>query len=79
MADLSRYRELSRHERIMALIAVLLDGQKGGFYLRSDKERAGAYDEVCSDLVHLNPELRLPLLGTLLRTELMSFGEKSSG
>ncbi len=67
MADLWRFRTLDMRERAIVTVAVLLDGHDAGDYLTSDKERHLALHRAAKDLAELTPELRMPLLGTLLR------------
>ena len=67
MADLSKFRSLSESEQAMVAVAVLLDGHDAVEYLASDKERGTALIRAARDLADLPPELRMPLLGTLLR------------
>jgi hypothetical protein len=67
MPDLSRFRALSAREQGIVAIAVLLDGYDAAQYLASDKERGNALTRAAKDLAALSPDLRMPLLGTLLR------------
>lgn len=67
MADTSRFRALSSRERAIVALAVLLDGFDSVDYLGADQERKVALQRAAKDLVELTPELRIPLLGTLLR------------
>ena len=67
MPDLSRFRSLGQREQAVVAVAVLLDGHDSVDYLSSDKERATALMRAARDLAELLPELRMPLLGTLLR------------
>ena len=78
MPDISRFRALSERERAVVAVAVLLDGHDAGLYLESDRERSKALTRAASDLAELAPELRLPLLGTLLRAALGEL-KKASG
>lgn len=70
MKDLSRYRSLAARERALVAVAVLLDGHDAVDYLSSDKERALALCRAAKDLAALPLDLRLPLLGSILRNEL---------
>ena len=67
MADLWRFRTLASRERAIVSLAVLLDGHDAGDYLESDKERSAALSRAAKDLAELAPELRMPLVGSLLR------------
>jgi len=75
MPDVSRFRALSVRERAVVAVGVLLDGHDAALYLNSDPERSKALTRAASDLAELSPELRLPLLGTLLRSALEELGE----
>ncbi|HQH28489.1 MAG TPA: hypothetical protein PLP17_13920 [Oligoflexia bacterium] len=70
MPDVSRFRALGTRERALVAIAVLLDGHDAAEYLGCDKERQLALMRAAKDLAELSPELRLPLIGTLLREAL---------
>lgn len=67
MPDISRYRALAAREKTLVALAVLLDGHDAVEYLAADKERGTALMRAAKDLVDLSPELRIPLVGTLLR------------
>lgn len=68
MPDSSRFRALSTREQAVVCVAVLLDGHDAAGYLASDKERAIALSRVAKDLAEFAPDLRMPLVGTFLRT-----------
>ncbi len=70
MADISRFRVLQARERALVAIAVLLDGHDAADFLTSDKEKPMVLSRAAKDLAELTPELRMPLLGTLLRAAL---------
>ena len=70
MPDISRFRALGTRERALVAVAVLLDGHDAADYLACDKDRQLAFTRAARDLVELSPELRLPLIGTLLRAVL---------
>ena len=67
MPNLSKLRALSDREQAIVAIAVLLDGHDAEQFLSSDKDRSQALSRAAGDLVQLSPDLRIPLLGTLLR------------
>ena len=75
MADLTRFRALSERERALVAVAVLLDGHDAPEYLASDKERAAALSRAARDLAEISPEVRMPLVGTLLRRLVSGGGE----
>lgn len=72
MPDLSRYKALGVRERALVAVAVLLDGHDAGDYLSCDKNRGTALSRAAKDLADLAPDLRMPLVGTLLREALDS-------
>ena len=59
---------MSPRERALVAIGVLLDGHDASDYLASDKERHTALCRAAKDLAELTPELRMPLVGSLLRS-----------
>ncbi len=67
MPNLDKFRSLTTREQAVVALAVLLDGHDAVEFLRSDKVRSSALTRAAEDLVQLTPELRMPLLGTLLR------------
>ena len=78
MASLRRYRKLTLHEKALVAVGVLLDGYDAVEYLANDKERQGALSKAAQDLASLAPDLRIPLMGSLLRKaleELEAIGE----
>lgn len=70
MADTSRFRALSNKEKALVAIAVLMDGFDAVDYFGADTDRKVALQRASKDLAELSPELRIPLLGTLLRQAL---------
>ena len=68
MADLSRFRALSLREQAVVATAVMLDGHDAAEYLSSDKDRRTALSRAAKDLAEFPLDLRLPLVGTLLRS-----------
>lgn len=77
MGRLQRFESLSARERAVVAVAVLLDGHDAIDMLSSDKDRKGALSRSAKELAELSPELRLPLLGTLLREALAELREGS--
>ncbi len=67
MADIWRFRTLNPREKAVVAIGVLLDGHDASDYLSSDKERSLALSRAAKDLAELPPDLRMPLVGSLLR------------
>ena len=75
MGRLQRFEALSPRERAVVAVAVLLDGHDAVDMLASDKERKGPLCRAAKELAELAPELRLPLLGSLLREALSELRE----
>jgi hypothetical protein len=67
MPDIARFRALTTREKAVVCLAVLLDGHDAVDYLSSDRERAPALSRAAKDLASIAPEIRMPLLGTLMR------------
>ncbi len=67
MPDMWRYRALNQREKAVVAVGVLLDGHDASDYLSSDKERHTALSRAAKDLAELPPDLRMPLVGSLLR------------
>lgn len=74
MPDLSRFRALSMRERALIAIGVLLDGLDAVEHFSCDKNRKTALQRAAKDIVALPPDLRMPLLGTVLRESLANVG-----
>ena len=70
MKGISRYRSLAVKDRALVAVAVLLDGHDAADYLSSDKEHQLALSRAAKDLAEVAPDLRMPLLGSLLRRTL---------
>lgn len=75
MGHLQKFEALTPRERAVVAVAVLLDGHDAIDMLASDKERKGALCRAAKDLAELAPDLRLPLLGTLLREAISQISE----
>ena len=76
MPDLSRFRALSTREQAVVAVALLLDGHDAPDYLGSDKERSVALSRAAKDIAELPLDLRLPLVGTLLRAALQELEQE---
>ena len=76
--DAQKYRSLAARHRALVAIAVLLDGREASSYLEGDAENGLALSRAALDLATLDPELRMPFVGTLLRTALQSMTDKIS-
>ncbi|MCB0338813.1 MAG: hypothetical protein KDD53_04375 [Bdellovibrionales bacterium] len=66
--DTQKFRALSARDRALVAIAVLLDGHEAEHYLSNDSEKGVALSRAAQDLSSQSPELRMPFLGTMLRT-----------
>lgn len=66
----NRFRALSAHHRALVAVAVLLDGQEASRFLENDAVHGEALKSASADLAGEQPELRMPLVGTLLRDAL---------
>lgn len=67
---LDTFQNLEAKERALIAIAVLLDGREAVTYLRGSDPEEGRIRLAAEDLARIVPEMRMPLLGTLLRTAL---------
>ena len=68
--DTHKYRSLAAHERALVAVAVLLDGREASVYLENDVQYGTALKRASADLAAMEPELRMPYVGTLLRAAL---------
>ena len=66
MPNLSKLRALSNREQAIVALAVLVDGHDAAQYLSSDRDRNYALERAATDLSALSPELRIPLLLSLI-------------
>ncbi len=67
---LPRFSSLSAQNRALVALAVLIDGHEAVNYLRSDSLLLDALSKAANELSELEPELRMPLAGTILREAL---------
>lgn len=68
--DVQRLRALSARQRALVCVAVLLDGREAEIYLENDAVNGAGLAKAALDLAVQPPELRMPLLGTILRMAL---------
>lgn len=73
--DSRRLRALTPRQRALAAMAVLLDGREASIYLENDAVNGEALKEAAEDLSRLDPDLRMPLAGSLLRDALGAIDE----
>ena len=72
--DLQRFRTLSPHHRALVAIAVLLDGREAGAFLENDAASGGVLSRAARDMSALPPDLRMPSVGTMLRSAIRDMG-----
>jgi hypothetical protein len=70
MKDKSTFDALLAHERALVAIAVLLDGRDAATFLGIDSDKGDLLQLAAEELTQYPPELRMPYVGTLLRTAL---------
>lgn len=70
------WEKLSSEDKALVAIAVLLDGSDAPLYLSNDGTNGALLAGAAGSLAELDPDTRMPLLGTLLR---MAIGERSQG
>lgn len=63
-------KTLTSRQRALVLLAVLLDGVDGATYLENDSVSGPMLKRAAQDLIKQPTELRVPLVGTLLRIAL---------
>jgi len=66
--DSLRVKSLAAHQRALVAIAVLLDGHEASTYLNNDSLHGAVLVKSSDELAAIENQLRLPLLGTILRT-----------
>lgn len=67
MKGLSGFRKLAPRQQIQVCIGVLLDGLDTPEILSTDASDGQSLKRVAKDLAALAPDVRMPLVGTLLR------------
>lgn len=65
--DGNKLRTLKTDEQILVSIAVLLDGHEAAQYLEADSSRGANMMDAVNFLSSQPPELRMPLVGSILR------------
>lgn len=68
--DAQRFRKLTPRMRALVAMAVLLDGREASVYLENDASLGEGLKRAALDLAGLEPELRMPFMGTMLRAAL---------
>ena len=75
MAVIEKFMSCSAEEKALLALAVLLDGYDAVDFLMCDAEKGVFLAKIAKDLASIPVEVRVPLLGTVLRevkTELAS-------
>jgi hypothetical protein len=72
--DTQRYRSLAPRQRALVAVAVLLDGREAGMYLENDAINGSGLQRAATELASLEPDLRMPFVGSLLRSALKEIG-----
>jgi hypothetical protein len=67
MTDLNKFRQLPKRYQCLVAIAVLLDGIDAATYLENDEHYGKDLQIISSSIGKLEPSLRMPLMGTILR------------
>ncbi len=68
--DTQRFKGLTARQRALVAIAVLLDGRESGEYIEKDSVNGSGMKKAALFLASVEPEIRMPLVGTLLREAL---------
>ena len=76
MPGLEVLATLPPRQQILVVVAVLLDGRDSVGYLQVDVDYGEQLAQACREFALLSPELRMPLLGTVLRRLLSSGSEE---
>ena len=65
--DIQRFRSLNPRQRALVALAVLLDGCEAGSYLENDAVNGSGLKRAASEISSIEPDLRMPFAGTMLR------------
>jgi hypothetical protein len=77
--SLIRFKGLPAEKRALVAFAVLLDGREAITYLGFDAILGNSLQRTVEELSDLEPELRMPLAGTLLREAIAELENSSLG
>ena len=75
MGDISKFRALGEREKCIVALALLVDGLDAIEHLSVDEDNKTAFQRAAKDFTEMPPELRIPLLGTMLRKTLKDLRE----
>jgi hypothetical protein len=67
MKDLAKFESLSEYDRMLICTAVLIDGLDAAEILGMDDKQGETFRRVARELSSASPDIRMPLIGTLLR------------
>lgn len=71
-----RFRQLPARERALVAVAVLMDGNDAVSYLEPDARNGENLKAAAQELAQLEPEMRMPFVGTMLRLALEELGDR---
>jgi hypothetical protein len=65
--DLYEFEQLSTYDQMLVCVAVLIDGLDAAEVLGMDTEKGESLRRIARELASASPDIRMPLIGTLLR------------
>ena len=77
--DAQKFRVLSPRQRALVAVAVLIDGREAESVLALDAGNGRALAKAAGEVASQSPDLRMPFLGTLLRSALQELDAELSG
>ena len=78
MINLERLRTLHPRQRALVVVALLLDGREAANYLEQDAHYGRDLADIAKMMGEVDPEIRMPLLGTILRESIKELSEAES-
>ena len=69
-AVLEKFEKLDPKLRALLAVALIVDGREAMDYLKIDSEHGASFRELIEELGALEPDLRIGLMGTILRRTL---------
>ena len=73
--EIDRFNRLPPAQRALVALAILLDGQEASTYLIQDAHSGYELSEVARMMSNIENSIRMPLLGTELRSALLKLNE----
>jgi hypothetical protein len=64
---LEKLHKLDKREKLLIAVAVLSDGEQAVQILALDKDKGAKHSELARELLEVQEEIRLPLLGSIVR------------